>query len=99
LSVKVKDKKFIVIDKLNFENPKTKKAAEILDNLKVSGSKVLLVLENSIDNTAKSFRNLENVLVTSSKSLNTYNILVADYVIFTKKSLMDFTKGLGNERS
>ncbi len=99
LSEKFKDKKFIVIDKLNFKSPKTKKAAEILDNLKVSGSKVLLVLESSIDNTAKSFRNLENVLITSSKSLNTYNILVADYVIFTKKSLTDFTKGLGNERS
>jgi large subunit ribosomal protein L4 len=99
LSEKLKDEKFLVIEELNFENPKTKKAQEILGNLNVSDVKVLLVLDKLNNNTAKSFRNIENVLVVSSRGLNTYNILVADFVIFTKNSLMDFNKGFENERS
>jgi len=99
ISEKFKDKKIIVIEDMTFESPKTKKAQEILANLKVAEKKVLLVLENLNNNTAKSFKNIESVLISSSKGLSTYNILVADYLIFTKNSLLEFIKGLGNERS
>ena len=99
ISEKFKDKKIIVIEDMPFESPKTKKAQEILKNLKVAEKKVLLVLENINNNTAKSFKNIESVLISSSKGLSTYNILVADYLMFTKNSLLEFIKGLGNERS
>ena len=99
ISEKFKDKKIIVVENMTFESPKTKKAQEILENLKVAEKKVLLVLENLNNNTAKSFKNIESVLISSSKGLSTYNILVADYLMFTKNSLLEFIKGLGNERS
>ena len=99
ISEKFKNKKIIVVEDLTFESPKTKKAQEILENLKVAEKKVLLVLENLNNNTAKSFKNIESVLISSSKGLSTYNILVADYLMFTKNSLLEFIKGLGNERS
>ncbi len=99
ISEKFKDKKIIVVEDMTFESPKTKKAQEILENLKVAEKKVLLVLENLNNNTAKSFKNIESVLISSSKGLSTYNILVADYLMFTKNSLLEFIKGLGNERS
>jgi len=99
ISEKFKNKKIIVVEDMTFESPKTKKAREILDNLKVAEKKVLLVLENVNNNTAKSFKNIESVLISSSKGLSTYNILVADYLMFTKNSLLEFIKGLGNERS
>jgi large subunit ribosomal protein L4 len=99
ISDKFKNKKIIVIEDMTFENPKTKKAQGILENLKVAEKKVLLVLENLNNSTAKSFKNIESVLISSSKGLSTYNILVADYLVFTKNSLLDFIKGLGNERS
>jgi large subunit ribosomal protein L4 len=99
ISEKFKDKKIIVVEDMTFESPKTKKAQEILKNLKVTEKKVLLVLENLNNNTAKSFKNIESVLISSSKGLSTYNILVADYLMFTKNSLLEFIKGLGNERS
>ena len=99
ISEKFKNKKIIVVEDMTFENPKTKKAQEILGNLKVAEKKVLLVLENLNNNTAKSFKNIESVLISSSKGLSTYNILVADYLMFTKNSLLEFIKGLGNERS
>lgn len=99
ISEKFKDKKIIVVEDMTFESPKTKKAQEILKNLKVTEKKVLLVLENLNNSTAKSFKNIESVLISSSKGLSTYNILVADYLMFTKNSLLEFIKGLGNERS
>jgi large subunit ribosomal protein L4 len=99
ISEKFKNKKIIVVEDMAFESPKTKKAQEILENLKVAEKKVLLVLENINNNTAKSFKNIESVLISSSRGLSTYNILVADYLVFTKNSLLEFIKGLGNERS
>jgi large subunit ribosomal protein L4 len=99
ISEKFKNKKIIVVEDMTFESPKTKRAQEILENLKVAEKKVLLVLENINNNTAKSFKNIESVLISSSKGLSTYNILVADYLMFTKNSLLEFIKGLGNERS
>ena len=99
ISEKFKNKKIIVVEDMTFESPKTKKAQGILENLKVAEKKVLLVLENLNNNTAKSFKNIESVLISSSKGLSTYNILVADYLMFTKNSLLEFIKGLGNERS
>lgn len=99
ISEKFKNKKIIVVEDMTFESPKTKKAQEILGNLKVAEKKVLLVLENINNNTAKSFKNIGSVLISSSKGLSTYNILVADYLMFTKNSLLEFIKGLGNERS
>jgi len=99
ISEKFKNKKIIVVEDMTFENPKTKKAQQILGNLKVADKKVLLVLENLNNNTAKSFKNIESVLISSSRGLSTYNILVADYLMFTKNSLLEFIKGLGNERS
>jgi len=99
MSEKFKEKKIIVLDKLAFKKPKTKKAYEILEKFKLIDKKVLVILENTSGDEAKSFRNIENVLVTSAKSLNTYNILISDYLVFTKNSLTELVGGLANEGS
>ena len=96
---KFKEKKIIVLDKLAFKKPKTKKAYEILEKFKLIDKKVLVILENTRGDEARSFRNIENVLVTSAKSLNTYNILISDYLVFTKNSLTELVGGLANEGS
>ena len=99
LSEKFNEKRIIVVDSLDFEEPKTKRAHKILENLKITENKVLLILDDINSSTAKSFRNIPEVKIVSARGLNTYDILVADYLMFTKKALTDFTKGLTNERS
>lgn len=99
LTEKFKNDRIIVVDRLDFEEPATKKAYEILVSLKISGEKVLLALDSANSAAGKSFRNIPEVKVVSIKGLNTYDILIADYLFFTKKSLTDFIKGLGDERS
>jgi large subunit ribosomal protein L4 len=99
LSEKFRNKKIIVIDKLSFEKPETKKAAEILKNLSLDKDRVLVVINDLNTNEEKSFRNIKNVMVESTKGLNTYKILLAEYVFFTKDSINDFVKRLSNEGS
>jgi large subunit ribosomal protein L4 len=98
-SDKFKNKKILVLDKLSFKNPETGKAAKILKKLKLDKEKVLMVFDSMDANEVKSFRNIGNVMVESSKGLNAYIILVADYIVFTKNSLDDFIKRLGNGKS
>jgi len=99
LSDKFKNKKIVVLDELNFKNPETSKAAKILKKLKLDKDKVLMVFENINTNEVKSFRNIGNVMIESSKGLNAYIILAADYIVFTKNSLDDFIKRSGNGKS
>ncbi len=99
LSEKFKDKKIIVLDKLNFKNPETKKASKILKKLNLDKDKVLIVFDDLNNNEVKSFRNIGNVVVESARGLNTYIMLIADYIVFTKSSLNDFIKRLSNGRS
>lgn len=99
LSEKFADKKILVVESLDYDVPKTSKASSLLEKLSVSGKKVLLILEKTGGNTAKSFRNIPGIKIVSPKGLVTYDILVADCLVFTKKSLTDFTGGMDNEGS
>ena len=99
LSDKFSEGKLMVVSDFNFEKPSTKKASSILDNLKVANSKILVVLENLEGNELLSFRNMPNVLLTTYRSMNTYEILVSDYMIFTKNSLEKFLEEFSNARS
>jgi large subunit ribosomal protein L4 len=99
LSDKFNEGRLMVVADFNFDKPSTKKASSILDNLKVGSSKVLVVLENLNGNELLSFRNMPDVLLTTYKSMNTYEVLVSDYMIFTKNSLEKFLEEFSNARS
>ncbi|MEA2015365.1 MAG: 50S ribosomal protein L4 [Actinomycetota bacterium] len=99
LSDKFKNKKIIVLDKLEFKKPETKKAAGILEKLNLGSEKVLMVFDSLDNNEVKSFRNIKNVAVESVKGLNVYIMIIADFIVFTKSSLNDFVGRLKNERS
>ncbi len=99
ISEKFRSKKLIVLDTLEFKEPRTKEAQVVLDNLKISGNKILLVLGDAENIAGMSFRNIPGIKVAGVRGLNTYDVLVADYLVFTKKSLTDFIKGLENEGS
>lgn len=99
LSEKFKDKKLFVIDDFGFKKPNTKDAAKILDNLKITDGKVLIVTENLNDDSSKSFRNISSVVVESAKGLNAYYLILADYVVFTKNSLNEMMERMTDDKS
>jgi large subunit ribosomal protein L4 len=86
LSDRAADDKVVVVDDWSFETPKTKDAVALLDALGVAG-KVLLVLGENDEVVWLSFRNLEDVHCLFARELNAYDVLVADYVVFTRETL------------
>jgi large subunit ribosomal protein L4 len=80
--------KLVVIDELTFDVPKTKQAVETLSALGFEG-RVLLVLPRPSEdgNLEKSFRNLEMVRIAYAQGIGTYDVLLADHVLFTAAAL------------
>ena len=78
-----------VVDDWAFAAPKTKDAVAGLKAAGVgAGERVLLVLARDDETAWKSFRNLgDRVGLVSPEELNTYDVLVADRVIFTAATL------------
>ena len=88
LSDRAASERVVVVDEWNFELPKTKTAVAALEALDVEG-RVLIVVNQNDSNTWKSFANLNRVHVISPGELNAYDVLVNDWVVFTKSTLPD----------
>jgi len=86
LSDRASEDKVIVVDEWKFDAPSTKGAIAALGALGVEG-KVLLVLDRGDVAAWKSFRNLGHVHIIETAELNTYDVLVSDFVVFTKSTL------------
>jgi large subunit ribosomal protein L4 len=80
----------VVLDALDFGEPKTARAAELLATLGYRDRKVLLVVDGLEDAAIRSFRNLPAVHLLTFDQLNTYDVLASDVVIFTRDSLDAF---------
>jgi large subunit ribosomal protein L4 len=80
--------KLAVVSEITFDEPKTKRAIELLGALGLTG-KVLVVLGQPTDDGAaeKSFRNLPDVKVAYAGGLGTYDVLRADRVLLTGAAL------------
>lgn len=87
LSYKAQEGAVIVIEDFNFDAPKTKSFIELVENLKVSDKKVLLVLSGVEKNVYLSARNLKKAKVMTASQLNTYNVLDAGVMVVTESSL------------
>jgi len=96
LSDRAASERVVVVDEWNFELPKTKAAVAALDALDVEG-RVLIVVNQNDSNTWKSFANLDRVHVISPGELNAYDVLVSDWVVFTKSTLPDSTSSKSSE--
>ncbi|MFL5796308.1 MAG: 50S ribosomal protein L4 [Actinomycetota bacterium] len=78
--------KLALIDHLTFEEPRTRDAVEVIHSLDLTG-KILLVLDRPTEVVEKSFNNLPYVKVSYARSLNVYELLAADRVLFTAAAL------------
>ena len=86
LSLRASQGNILVLDALNFEAPKTKAMIEVLNNLKVSGQKVLFVVNDANVNARKSAANIQRTNVVNVNELNTYTIMNANVVVLTEAS-------------
>jgi large subunit ribosomal protein L4 len=99
LSDRRADDKVLVLDGWGIDTPSTKAAVEVLGKLGVEGRVLVVLTRDEADVPVwKSLRNLPEVHVLSSGELNAYDVLVSDWVIFTKQSLPAAKSSEGSEK-
>jgi large subunit ribosomal protein L4 len=86
LSVKAAAEAIVILDILDFEEAKTTQMIDLLNNLEVKGSAVILIPERN-DNVERSARNLKDVKILRANYLNIRDLLGHDYVIMPKNAL------------
>ena len=86
---KIRQENVIVLDKLELNDNKTKNLKSLLSTLNLN-SKVLIVTDQISENLHLASRNLREVHVLSHRSLNVYEIMKNNKVVFTKKAIESF---------
>jgi len=84
LSSKVLNDEMVVMEDLKFEDIKTKKMVEVLENLKVD-KKALIVTDDK--NIYYSARNIKGIKTANINTLNVYDLLNYNKFIITKDAL------------
>ena len=75
----------VIVDDLKLASPKTRDFVGVISALELKGT--TLVISAGIDeNLTLASRNLEKVALTTSDSLNTYDVLRPDKLLFTKSA-------------
>jgi large subunit ribosomal protein L4 len=83
LSERLKAGDVVVVDDLKLGSPKTKDFVGVLSALDLKGT--ALIVSHEVDkNLSLASRNVENVTLATSDSLNTYDVLRSDKLVFTK---------------
>ncbi len=87
LSYKAKEDRITVIEDFAFDAPKTKAFLEILKNLKLQDTKILLLANDTNRNVYLSSRNLKSSKVIRTQDVNTYDVLNARHLIICENSI------------
>ena len=85
LTSKLNDGQLIVVDRIDFDDIKTKNMVRVMKNLKAD--KAYVVLDGSNRNVFLSTRNLPDVYLTTSGTLSVYDMLKYDKLILTQDAV------------
>ena len=87
LNARARENSLTVVEPLAFDAPKTKRMAELLGNMGLSGHKVLVLTNELNANVLLSARNIPEVDVMRYSDASTYDILHADAVVIEEGAL------------
>lgn len=83
---KILDHEAILLDRIQIEEPKTKRIAQLLQNLKVDRT-CLLAIEQHDKNIWKSARNIAGLSMKAADDINAYDVLRPQRLVMTKAAL------------
>lgn len=96
LNAKISAGDLVLVEKVHILNPKTKDFVKFLAALKMMRERVLCVIEGITDNVKLSARNIPNLQLIDSLSLNALDVVNSKKVIMSRDSLKSLTKRLKN---
>ncbi len=84
LSDRVENGKFIVIDDISLDEPKTKLLVNLFSSLKLNNSKITLLVDSEKNNLFLAARNIPNVYLVESLRASTYDLIDCDVIVAEK---------------
>lgn len=92
LSMKLEEKKLLIVDALELKEPQTKQAAALIKGLKVDS--VLIVDKHDNKNLFLSTRNIPKTKVVDANQVNVYDVLNHNWLVLTKRAFDTLTEKL-----
>lgn len=92
-SEKINEGGIVVVEQFDMPDHKTKSAQTVLNNLKVDSNAILAVVDFE-ENLARATGNLAEVILRKASTINVYQLLRFNKVIFTKDALEAFIQRL-----
>lgn len=86
LSEKIRLGQVTILDKFEFNAPKTKEAEKFVTSFKFKGS-VLVVNQENDDKIKRASRNLENLDISEARDLNVYEVVRARNLVLTQSAV------------
>lgn len=89
LAHKAQDNEIMVMEELVFTTPKTKEMVSLLNTLKLSDKKVLIIMDNESyeENVILAARNLQNIALIYADEINVLDLVNSDMMLVTEKAL------------
>jgi len=97
LSAKVLRNELTVVDKIEIQDAKTKLFAKVLDDLKVSEKKTLVVVGSVDEKIALASRNIKNAYLTTADHTSVLDIASYKNLVLTLDAVKYFEEGLAND--
>jgi large subunit ribosomal protein L4 len=97
LSAKVLRNELTVVDKIELQDAKTKLFAKVLDDLKVSEKKTLVVVGSVDEKIALASRNIKNAYLTTAEHASVLDIASYKNLVLTLDAVKYFEEGLAND--
>lgn len=94
-SERVKEESVIIVDNIDIPDHKTKNVKNILNNLKVESA--LVVVDDYNENLLKATGNIADIMLIKAASVNVYQLLRFDKIIFTQAGIDTFVKRFAEE--
>ena len=90
----MKEGAVIVLENFDLQDAKTKSAAAVLKAFKADAAKVLIAVKEYEENQLRATGNLPLAILIKAASVNTYQVVYSDKLMFTKDALDEFVKRL-----
>ena len=87
LTDRAREGRIFIVEGMNFENPSTKQALELLSKIAPEKGRKLVVTDGHHAPTVKSFTNLPDVMTDRADSLHAYEVLKCSYIVMTQDAL------------
>jgi large subunit ribosomal protein L4 len=87
LSYKAKANQILIVEDFNFDAPKTKEFANLLNALNVNGKRTLLLTNGNLSNVYKSGRNITKVNILEAGKASAYDLLNTQVLLLQKSAV------------